>query len=134
MQLKYNSVEELVAAASSSNKKISEIVLEQQAEDMETSPEDVYSTMESSFEVMRQSVLNGMDETLRSSSGLSGGAAAKLKKAVEEGKNHYGHLLGNAISMALAVTEYNSCMGQIVAAPTAGSCGVIPAALISVME
>jgi len=98
MQLKYNSVEELVAAASSSNKKISEIVLEQQAEDMETSPEDVYSTMESSFEVMRQSVLNGMDETLRSSSGLSGGAAAKLKKAVEEGKNHYGHLLVNAIS------------------------------------
>ncbi len=80
MQLKYNSVEELVAAASSSNKKISEIVLEQQAEDMETSPEDVYSTMESSFEVMRQSVLNGMDESLRSSSGLSGGAAAKLKK------------------------------------------------------
>jgi len=134
MQLKYNSVEELVAAASSSNKKISEIVLEQQAEDMETSPEDIYSTMENSFEVMRQSVLNGMDESLRSSSGLSGGAAAKLKKAVEEGKNHYGHLLGNAISMALAVTEYNSCMGQIVAAPTAGSCGVIPAALISVMD
>ncbi|KEZ90086.1 L-serine ammonia-lyase, iron-sulfur-dependent, subunit alpha [Lacrimispora celerecrescens] len=134
MQLKYNSVEELVAAASSSNKKISEIVLEQQAEDMETSKETVYSTMENSFEVMRQSVLNGMDETLRSSSGLSGGAAAKLKKAVDEGKNHYGHLLGNAISMALAVTEYNSCMGQIVAAPTAGSCGVIPSALISVLE
>ncbi len=104
MQLKYNSVEELVAAASSSNKKISEIVLEQQAEDMETSVETVYSTMENSFEVMRQSVLNGMDETLRSSSGLSGGAAAKLKKAVDEGKNHYGHLLGNAISMALAAS------------------------------
>lgn len=134
MQLKYNSVEELVAAASSSNKKISEIVLAQQAEDMETTEDTVYSTMENSFEVMRQSVSDGMDETLRSPSGLSGGAAARLKKAVDEGKNHYGHLLGNAISMALAVTEYNSCMGQIVAAPTAGSCGVIPAALISVME
>ena len=134
MQLKYNSVEELVSAASSSNKKISEIVLKQQAGDMETKPETLYANMENSFEVMRQSVHNGMDESLRSASGLSGGAAAKLKKAVEEGKNHYGHLLGNAISMALAVTEYNSCMGQIVAAPTAGSCGVIPAALISVME
>ncbi len=134
MQLKYNSVEELVEAALSSEKKISEIVLKQQAEDMETTEEIVYSTMESSFAVMRQSVLDGMDEALRSPSGLSGGAASKLKKAVEEGKNHYGHLLGNAISMALAVTEYNSCMGQIVAAPTAGSCGVIPAALISVME
>ncbi|WP_349672230.1 L-serine ammonia-lyase, iron-sulfur-dependent, subunit alpha [Lacrimispora sp.] len=134
MKLKYNTVEELVEAASSSHKKISEIVLEQQAGDMELTIEEVYGTMESSFDVMRQSVISGLDETLRSPSGLSGGSAAKLKKAVEEGKNHYGHLLGNAISMALAVTEFNSCMGKIVAAPTAGSCGVIPAALISVMD
>jgi L-serine dehydratase len=134
MKLKYNTVEELVEAAASSHKKISEIVLEQQAGDMESTIEEVYATMESSFDVMRQSVISGLDETLRSPSGLSGGSAAKLKKAVEEGKNHYGHLLGNAISMALAVTEFNSCMGKIVAAPTAGSCGVIPAALISVMD
>ncbi|NNJ28238.1 L-serine ammonia-lyase, iron-sulfur-dependent, subunit alpha [Lacrimispora defluvii] len=134
MRLKYNTVEELVEAAASSHKKISEIVLEQQAGDMESTIEEVYATMESSFDVMRQSVISGLDETLRSPSGLSGGSAAKLKKAVEEGKNHYGHLLGNAISMALAVTEFNSCMGKIVAAPTAGSCGVIPAALISVMD
>ena len=134
MKLKYNTVEELVEAAASSHKKISEIVLEQQAADMESTIEEVYATMESSFDVMRQSVISGLDETLRSPSGLSGGSAAKLKKAVEEGKNHYGHLLGSAISMALAVTEFNSCMGKIVAAPTAGSCGVIPAALISVMD
>lgn len=134
MKLKYNTVEELVEAAASSQKKISEIVLEQQATDMESTIEEVYTTMESSFDVMRQSVISGLDETLRSPSGLSGGSAAKLKKAVEEGKNHYGHLLGNAISMALAVTEFNSCMGKIVAAPTAGSCGVIPAALISIMD
>lgn len=55
-------------------------MLKQQAEDMETPEEAVYSTMENSFEVMKESVLNGMDKTLRSSSGLSGGAAAKLKK------------------------------------------------------
>ncbi len=134
MKLKYNTVEELVEAAASSHKKISEIVLEQQAGDMESTIEEVYATMDSSFDVMRQSVISGLDETLRSPSGLSGGSAAKLKKAVEEGKNHYGHLLGNAISMALAITEFNSCMGKIVAAPTAGSCGVIPAALISVMD
>ena len=134
MKLKYNTVEELVEAAASSHKKISEIVLEQQAADMESTIDEVYATMESSFDVMCQSVISGLDETLRSPSGLSGGSAAKLKKAVEEGKNHYGHLFGNAISMALAVTEFNSCMGKIVAAPTAGSCGVIPAALISVMD
>lgn len=134
MKLKYNSIEELVKASVSANQKISDIVLKDQAEDMELSKEAVYATMEKSFHIMRQAVLNGMDDSLRSPSGLSGGSAAKLKKAVDSGKNHFGHLLGNAISMALAVTEYNSCMGQIVAAPTAGSCGVIPAALISVLE
>lgn len=134
MKLNYDSVEELVNAALASNKKIGEIVLSQQAEDMETTEESVYSTMEKSFDVMRQAVVDGMDETLRSPSGLSGGNAAKLKKAVDKGQSHYGHLFGNAMSMALAVSEINSCMGQIVAAPTAGSCGVIPAALISVME
>lgn len=134
MRLKFRSIQELVEAAEASHQKIYQIVLNQQAEDMETTIEHVYYTMEKSFDVMKEAVKNGMDETLRSPSGLSGGAAAKLKNAVNKGQNHYGHLFGNAISMALAVAEFNSCMGQIVAAPTAGSCGVIPAALISVME
>lgn len=134
MKLQYDSVEELVTKAVSSQKKISDIVLIQQAEDMEATAKEVYAIMEKSFLVMKQSVTNGMDKTLCSPSGLSGGAAAKMKLAVDEGRSHYGHLFGTALSMALAVTEYNSCMGQIVAAPTAGSCGILPAALISVME
>lgn len=134
MNLRYDSIKELVDAALSSGRTIADIVLEQQAEDMETTADAVFHTMEQSFEIMKLSVTNGMDEDLRSSSGLSGGAAAKMKQAVNAGTNHYGHLFGNAMSMALAVSEYNSCMGQIVAAPTAGSCGIIPAALISVME
>lgn len=134
IRLTYTSIAELVEQASAAGLKISELVLQQQAEEMETTVSNIYSNMEHSFEVMRQSVEGGMDEALRSSSGLTGGAAARMKKAVDEGRNHYGHLFGIAISMALAVSEYNSSMGQIVAAPTAGACGVIPAALISVME
>lgn len=134
IRLTYTSIAELVDQASTAGLKISELVLQQQAEEMETTVSNIYSNMEHSFEVMRQSVEGGMDEALRSSSGLTGGAAARMKKAVDEGRNHYGHLFGIAISMALAVSEYNSSMGQIVAAPTAGACGVIPAALISVME
>lgn len=90
--------------------------------------------MKKRFHVMKQSVKEGMAPDLRSSSGLSGGSAAKMKSAVEQGRNHFGSLFGNAMAMALAVAESNSCMGRIVAAPTAGSCGVLPAALISVME
>lgn len=133
MKLQYKSVEELVEAAVSSGKKISEVVLSEQAESLEKSEAEVYETMAASFQVMKRSVVEGMDENLRSASGLSGGAAAKMRKAVDEGRNHFGNLFGSAMSMALAVSEYNSCMGQIVAAPTAGSCGILPAALISVM-
>ena len=134
MKLQYNSVEELVYAAESCKKKISEIVLEEQAQTTEQPQERLFSDMKKRFHVMKQSVKEGMAPDLRSSSGLSGGSAAKMKSAVEQGRNHFGSLFGNAMAMALAVAESNSCMGRIVAAPTAGSCGVLPAALISVME
>lgn len=134
MKLSYNTVEELAKIAESSGKRISDIVLEEQSQSMELPKKQIYETMKKSFQVMRESVKNGMNPDLRSSSGLSGGAAYKMKRAVDQGRNHFGYLFGTAMSMALAVAEYNSCMGQIVAAPTAGSCGVLPAALISVME
>ena len=134
MKLQYNSVEELVYAAESCKKKISEIVLAEQAQTTEQPQERLFSDMKKRFHVMKQSVKEGMAPDLRSSSGLSGGSAAKMKSAVEQGRNHFGSLFGNAMAMALAVAESNSCMGRIVPAPTAGSCGVLPAALISVME
>lgn len=134
MKLSYDTVEELAQIAEAGKKRISDIVLEEQSQSMELSKEQLYATMRKSFQVMRESVKNGMNPDLRSSSGLSGGAAYKMKRAVDQGRNHFGYLFGTAMSMALAVAEYNSCMGQIVAAPTAGSCGVLPAALISVME
>ena len=134
MKLQYNSVEELVYAAESCKKKISEIVLAEQAQTTEQPQERLFSDMKKRFHVMKQSVKEGMAPDLRSSSGLSGGSAAKMNSGVEQGRNHFGSLFGNAMAMALAVAESNSCMGRIVAAPTAGSCGVLPAALISVME
>lgn len=134
MKLQYDSIEELVQAAVTHSKKISDVVMEQQAEEMEISVEELYGQMYESFQVMKRSVEEGMNPDLQSSSGLSGGAAARMKAAVDQKNNHFGHLFGTAMAMALAVSEYNSCMGQIVAAPTAGSCGILPASLISVMQ
>lgn len=134
MTLQYDSLEELVQAANAQSKKISDIVMEEQAETLEITIEELYEQMYNNFQVMKASVEEGMNPDLRSSSGLTGGAAALMKRAVDTNANHFGHLFGNALAMALAVSEYNSCMGQIVAAPTAGSCGILPAALISVMQ
>ncbi|MGX8700773.1 L-serine ammonia-lyase, iron-sulfur-dependent, subunit alpha [Caproiciproducens sp.] len=130
----YYSVEDLVGAAARENKKISEIVLEDQSRELEKPEPELYRTMLESFRVMRQSVEDGIDPDMRSVSGLSGGGAYKMKQAVDQGRTLCGKVFGSALVRALAVSESNACMGKIVAAPTAGSCGIIPAALLTVME
>ena len=131
---KYDAVSELVAEAERSGKKISELVLDDQAAVCETSKEKLYKKMFKSFRIMQSSVEDGMEEDTRSVSGLTGGSAGKMKQQVDAGKNICGSLFGHAMTMALAVSETNACMGKIVAAPTAGSCGILPAVLLSVME
>lgn len=131
---KYDAVSELVAEAERSGKKISELVLDDQAAVCETSKEKLYKKMFKSFRIMQSSVEDGMEEDTRSVSGLTGGSAWKMKQQVDAGKNICGSLFGHAMTMALAVSETNACMGKIVAAPTAGSCGILPAVLLSVME
>ena len=77
---------------------------------------------------------SGLQKDLKSASGLSGGNAYKLHRAIETGYVIRGVLLGKAIVKALAISEFNACMGRVVAAPTAGSCGIIPSVLITAME
>ncbi len=131
---KYDSVADLVAEAQRREKNISEIVIEEQAETCETTREQLYKKMLKSFKIMQTSIDDGMEKDTRSVSGLTGGSAWKMKQQVESGKNICGHVFGEAMSMALAVAETNACMGKIVAAPTAGSCGIMPAAIVSIMN
>lgn len=131
---KYDSIADLIAEAQKRGKNISDIVIEEQAEACETTEEKMYERMLNSFKIMQMSIENGMEKDTRSVSGLTGGSAWKMKQRVDSGENICGHVFGEAMSMALAVAETNACMGKIVAAPTAGSCGIMPAAIISVMN
>lgn len=96
--------------------------------------ENLNARMAETLEVMRQSALKGMDPGLRSMSGMTGGQAALLQAAAARGATAGGSLLGRAESQALAIAEYNAAMGRIVAAPTAGACGILPAALLTAQE
>ncbi len=132
--INYLSISGFVQAATLQNCRISDLVLEQQASQLEQTQQQVYQTMEESFHVMQQAVLDGVYPDLRSTSGLTGGAAFQMKCAVDEGKNICGPFFGSAMVKALAVSELNAAMGKIVAAPTAGSCGILPAAVLTMME
>ncbi len=130
----YNTVAALVNEAVKENKKISEIILQQQCEDMEKSREEIYKMMDESLTVMEESVIEGSREGVRSVSGLTGGDAYKLQCRVDAGENICGRFFGKSLANALAVSEINAAMGKIVAAPTAGSCGIMPGVLVTLMK
>jgi len=98
------------------------------------SVEELDAYMHAVLAVMRDSAVKGMQHDLRSVSGLTGGNAYKLMTAVEQGKTAGGGLVGRMAARALAVAECNAAMGRIVAAPTAGACGILPAVLLTMQE
>ena len=113
---------------------IAAVAVKQQAEETGMTEEQVRAIMTSHLRCMQEAVHTGLDEKLRSVSGLSGGQAAMFLKRLKEGKLLCGNLLGKAEVYAMATAECNACMGKIVAAPTAGACGILPGAILAMME
>ena len=132
--LNYNTIAGLVEQAEQAEKPISELVLAQQAEQTERTEGDLYEEMRRTFRVMEESVASGIDPDLRSTSGLTGGTAYRMQQAVREGRTICGEVFGGALTRALAVSELNASMGRIVASPTAGSCGILPAAVLPIRD
>lgn len=126
--------QDYIRLAEEKDLKIGEIVLAEQAEDSEKTESELRERMRSNLEVMRASVRSGLSEERQSLSGLVGGDAAKVYNRRKSGKSLTGDTVSGAIARALAVAEVNATMGKIVAAPTAGSCGVLPAVLFTVEE
>lgn len=134
MELNYFSLKDLLNTASEEGCTLSSLVLAQQAEQLELPEEEIYERMRKSYQVMAECIEPGCSPDLRSTSGLTGGDAYKMRKTTKEGKNLTGSLMGSALYRALAVSELNASMGRIVAAPTAGSCGIVPAAVLTMQE
>ncbi len=130
--MKYDSLHALVLRAEMEGQTIGELVIRDEMEEMGWSYDEVYERMQYSLQVMKESVVSGMERDLRSASGLTGGDAHKMGSRL--GKSIMGDSFVRALTKAIAVSETNACMGRIVAAPTAGSCGILPACLLTVME
>lgn len=129
----YKSISELVNDASSAGRTISEVVLADQAEQLCISPDALFERMDARLSVMEDSVKAGMNRALRSTSGLTGGDASRMWDHAASG-GICGGFTNRAMARALAVSENNAAMGKIVAAPTAGSCGILPGAVVSMLD
>ncbi|HOJ09857.1 MAG TPA: L-serine ammonia-lyase, iron-sulfur-dependent, subunit alpha [Clostridiales bacterium] len=132
--LTYKSINEIVEAAEKEQKNISQIVIYEQSLQLNSSIDELYLKMSENLKVMKAAVEEGLASSQKSISGLSGGDAVKLKKHVDSGYNIGGKFFCNMLQKAIAIAETNAHMGRIVAAPTAGSCGIIPAVLLTIGE
>ncbi len=125
---------ELLELCCSQDKKIWEVMVQREIENTEHSQEVIWEEMSKNLAVMKQAVQDGLEQDIRSVSGLVGGDAKKLKQRYEQVKTVSGKCMNKAVANAMAVLEVNASMGQIVAAPTAGSSGILPGTLVAVGE
>lgn len=132
--LSYDTLAEVVAAAEAADAQLSDVVLAHEAEALEMGKDELFSEMAGRLRVMDECIDPGCAEGLRSPSGLTGGDAHREREAVRSGRSLVGGVVGGALYRALAVSELNAAMGRIVAAPTAGSCGILPAAVLTMRE
>jgi L-serine dehydratase len=123
----YRSLADAIKDAESQGKSLAQVALEREAEDQGRTIEDIKASLGRALAVMRSAIGDGFTGELKSASGLVGGDAAKLHNDAA------GPLADTAfrdiLARALAVQEVNAAMGVIVAAPTAGGAGTLPAVL-----
>jgi L-serine dehydratase len=123
----FSSLQSAIATAETRHTSLAQVALDAESRDQGRSVEDIRGALHRALEVMRGAVERGMRGDLRSVSGLVGGDAAKLREGPPGPLS--GTLFRDVLARALAVQEVNAAMGVIVAAPTAGGAGVLPAVL-----
>ena len=128
--MSYNSLEEIVRECQEKDLPFDEVILLDDMNERNVSREESIETMRGMWEAMKGAERN-YDGSLQSSSGLVGGAGKTMRAYVESGNTLCGPFVGKVMASALAMGESNACMKRIVAAPTAGACGVLPAVLVN---
>ncbi len=127
----HRSIEELLADAAESGRSLPEVVLAREASETGRDRTDIRARVQRNLKVMRAAVTEGLMGEARSASGLTGGRAKRL---FENGPRLLGDRVTTILARAISTLEVNAAMGLIVAAPTAGAAGVLPAILISMGE
>lgn len=126
----YHSIEDILEICRQENIRFWQVVQRTDTEERAAAKEDSYERMKQMYLAMRHADAS-YDETLLSASGLIGGDGARMRRYNDEGKNICGNFVGTVMEKAIKMAESNACMRRIVAAPTAGSCGVIPAVFLT---
>jgi len=131
MSLDKLSLTDWIEAAEAQSVLFTDFCVDFQSKQLGISSADIVARMEDLLTVMEESIAAGLTG-VRSKGGLVGGDAQRLRRYSDSGqRSMLGSFVGKAVTYSLAVGEANAAMGRIVAAPTAGSSGVLPAILFT---
>lgn len=128
------SFSDLLEKSKQESKAIYEIAQEEEAALAETNVDVIRLRVTENLIAMQDAIKNGLKSTEKSVSNWCGDDCVKLPKRFERKKAIFGKVFEKITTYALATAEENLRMGRIVACPTAGSCGIVPAVIIAVAE
>jgi L-serine dehydratase len=128
----YRSLRDAIRDAESRKITLAELALEAESKDQGRPVDEIRAALRRALDVMRGAIAQGLTGEHKSTSGLVGGDAAKLRSGPPGPLA--GTLFRDVLARALAVQEINAAMGVIVAAPTAGGAGVLPAVLTGIAD
>lgn len=128
----FTSGKELLRVCRENKMSISQVAIQREMENYGTSLETIFERNKVILQVMKDSAIKGTQESVKSVSGIIGGDAKKMYDYANSGNTLLDSNMLKLMSMGLSTSEVNASMGKIVAAPTAGAAGIIPAVLTSV--
>lgn len=128
--MNYHSINDLVELCHKNNAQIWQVIMMDNAHERMVSEDKTFENMRLMYKAMKTAD-NNYDKSLKSPSRMAGGDGELMYQYNKSGRNICGDFVGMVMEKALKMGESNACMRRIVAAPTAGSCGVIPAVFIS---
>ena len=129
----YRSLEEICKEAAATGGSFWELIQKDDCRERQIAQEESFVQLQRMYQAMKEADQD-YDETLHSRSGLVGTDGGKLEHYVDQNEPICGDFLGRVMEKAVKMGESNACMKRIVAAPTAGACGVVPAVFLSMQE
>ena len=129
----YHSIKKIIDICDEEDKEFWQVILESDVQERGGTETMSMESMSKLYEAMKRADMDYKPE-LKSASGLAGGDGQKIHEYNETGRNICGDFIGMVMEKAIRMGESNACMRRIVAAPTAGSCGVIPAVFLTAQK
>lgn len=134
MKKDINTFADVLLICGQKNKKLYELAQEREAFLLDISIDEVRLKVKKSLDAMKNAIKVGLQSNEKSISNQCGDDCEKLQKRFEKRPALFGKLFEKITTYALGTIEENLRMGKIVACPTAGSCAIVPAVLVSISE